>query len=212
MQLGKVAVERPQVAALDVDVGRAAEDDRAEAVPFRLVEEVAAVGSSSASFASIGSIGGGRGKEPASGGVLMTSSFRSQADDGLLSVMPHCARQSRRSLIDALSNGTLEPIGVVDDEKSPGSDPGQEALDLGPDDIGIVAAVQVHQAEAVETEPSAAAPEVQVSKLLQKQLGIHHVVHMIGVRRERLSSSRDSAGHRIGMVPRHREASRRDPR
>src|SRR5215210_3573263 len=75
------------------------------------------LGSASVSLASIGSIGGGRVKEPESGGVLMTSSFRSQADDGLLPVMPNRAGESRRSLIDALSHGTLEPVGVVDDEK-----------------------------------------------------------------------------------------------
>ena len=44
MQLGEVAVERPQVAALDEDVGVAAEDDGAEAVPLRLEQEVARVG------------------------------------------------------------------------------------------------------------------------------------------------------------------------
>ena len=38
VQLGKVAIERPQVAALDVDVVAASEHDRAEAVPLRLVE------------------------------------------------------------------------------------------------------------------------------------------------------------------------------
>ena len=39
VQLGKIAIERPQVAALDEDVGRAAKDDRAKAVPLRLVQE-----------------------------------------------------------------------------------------------------------------------------------------------------------------------------
>jgi hypothetical protein len=42
VQLGEVAVERPQIAALDEDVGRSAtEDDGAEPVPFGLVEEAA---------------------------------------------------------------------------------------------------------------------------------------------------------------------------
>ena len=39
VQLWKVAIERPQVAALDEDLVRAAKDDGAKAVPFRLVEE-----------------------------------------------------------------------------------------------------------------------------------------------------------------------------
>ena len=39
MQLGEVAIERPQVAALDEDVRVAAEHDGAEAVPLRLEEE-----------------------------------------------------------------------------------------------------------------------------------------------------------------------------
>ena len=38
VQLGKVAVEGTQVAALDEDLSPAAEDDRAEAVPFRLIQ------------------------------------------------------------------------------------------------------------------------------------------------------------------------------
>ena len=42
VKLGKVAIERPEVAALNVDVGLAAEDDRPEAVPFGLVQEAAA--------------------------------------------------------------------------------------------------------------------------------------------------------------------------
>ena len=42
VQLGKVPVEGPQVAALDEDVPAAAEDDGAEPVPFRLVEEAVA--------------------------------------------------------------------------------------------------------------------------------------------------------------------------
>ena len=41
VQLGKVAIERLRVAALDVDVVAAAKDDRAEAVPFGLEEIVA---------------------------------------------------------------------------------------------------------------------------------------------------------------------------
>ena len=44
VQLGKVAVERPQVAALDEHVARAAKDDRAKAVPLRLVEKAVAGG------------------------------------------------------------------------------------------------------------------------------------------------------------------------
>ena len=42
MELGEVAIERPQVAALDEDVAAAAKHDGAEAVPLRLVEERAA--------------------------------------------------------------------------------------------------------------------------------------------------------------------------
>jgi hypothetical protein len=59
-QLGEVAVERLEVAALDVDVAAVAEDERAEAVPLRLVDPAVAVGRqvSGVSFASIGSIGG----------------------------------------------------------------------------------------------------------------------------------------------------------
>ena len=44
VQLGKVPIERPQIAALDVDVRFAAEHDRAEAVPLRLVQEIAGLG------------------------------------------------------------------------------------------------------------------------------------------------------------------------
>ena len=44
VQLGKVAVERPQVAALNEHVVRAAKDDRPEPVPFRLVEKGVAGG------------------------------------------------------------------------------------------------------------------------------------------------------------------------
>ena len=58
VQLGKVAVERPRVAALDVHARAAAEHDGAEAVPLRPQKINSAGGSSSASFASIGSIGG----------------------------------------------------------------------------------------------------------------------------------------------------------
>ena len=42
MKVGKVPVERPQIAALNVDVRRTAEHDRAEAIPFRLVEKALA--------------------------------------------------------------------------------------------------------------------------------------------------------------------------
>ncbi len=42
VQLGEVAIERPQVAALDEDVRIAAKDDRAKAVPLRLVQKPAA--------------------------------------------------------------------------------------------------------------------------------------------------------------------------
>ncbi len=62
VQLGEVAIERPQIAALDEDVGVAAEDDGAEAVPLRLEEERTRAGSASASLASIGSIGGASAK------------------------------------------------------------------------------------------------------------------------------------------------------
>ena len=59
-ELGEVARERLLVAAADLDVVAVAEDDGAEAVPLRLVEEVARLrlGSSRASFASIGDTGG----------------------------------------------------------------------------------------------------------------------------------------------------------
>jgi hypothetical protein len=43
VQLGEVAIERLQLAALDVEVRVAAEHDGAKAVPLRLVEEPAAV-------------------------------------------------------------------------------------------------------------------------------------------------------------------------
>jgi hypothetical protein len=39
VEVGKIAVERALVAALDEDVGVGAEDDRAESVPFRLEQE-----------------------------------------------------------------------------------------------------------------------------------------------------------------------------
>ena len=42
VQLGKVPVERPQVAALDEHVPAAAEHDRAKPVPFRLVQKAVA--------------------------------------------------------------------------------------------------------------------------------------------------------------------------
>jgi hypothetical protein len=41
VQLGKIAVERPQVAALDEHVGGSAEHDGAEAVPLGLEQEIA---------------------------------------------------------------------------------------------------------------------------------------------------------------------------
>ena len=44
VQLRKVAVERPQIATLDVDVACPAKYDGAEAVPFRLVEKCAGRG------------------------------------------------------------------------------------------------------------------------------------------------------------------------
>src|SRR5688500_19436395 len=44
VQLREVAVERPQVAALDVDVAGAAEHEGAEAVPFRLEQEIVSAG------------------------------------------------------------------------------------------------------------------------------------------------------------------------
>src|SRR3954466_8600324 len=39
VELWKIAVERPQIAALDVNLGAAAEDNRAEPVPLGLVHE-----------------------------------------------------------------------------------------------------------------------------------------------------------------------------
>ena len=62
VQLGKVAIERLEVAALDVDVAAAAKDDRAKAVPLRLERKVASSGKPSTSLASMGSIGGSIGK------------------------------------------------------------------------------------------------------------------------------------------------------
>ena len=44
VQFRKIPIERAQIAALDVHVGRAAEDDGAKAVPLRFVEEAAALG------------------------------------------------------------------------------------------------------------------------------------------------------------------------
>ena len=44
VQLGKVAIERPQIAALDEHVGSAAKHDRAKPVPLRLVQERPALG------------------------------------------------------------------------------------------------------------------------------------------------------------------------
>ena len=43
-QLGKVTVERPQVAALDHHLAALAEHDGAEAIPFRFEQESVAVG------------------------------------------------------------------------------------------------------------------------------------------------------------------------
>ena len=57
VQLGKVPVERPQVAALDEHVPAATEDDGAKPVPFRLVESRRRPEGLS-SLASIGSMGG----------------------------------------------------------------------------------------------------------------------------------------------------------
>src|SRR5687768_723959 len=42
VEFRKVAIQRPQVAALDVEIGVAAKDDGAEAVPLRLVKKPAA--------------------------------------------------------------------------------------------------------------------------------------------------------------------------
>src|SRR5690349_1617303 len=42
VQLGKIAIERPQVTALNVDLAAPAEHDGAKAVPLRLVEKRAA--------------------------------------------------------------------------------------------------------------------------------------------------------------------------
>jgi hypothetical protein len=41
VQLGKVAVQRPQIAALDEHIVITSKDDGAEPVPLRLVEQVA---------------------------------------------------------------------------------------------------------------------------------------------------------------------------
>ena len=58
MQLGEVAIERTQVAALDRDLaGVRAKDDGAKAVPLGLEQIVAFGGSASTALASIGSIG-----------------------------------------------------------------------------------------------------------------------------------------------------------
>ena len=60
VQFREVAVERPRVAALDIHIARAAEHDGPKAVPLRLVQVRARRGQSSASLASIGSMGGAR--------------------------------------------------------------------------------------------------------------------------------------------------------
>ena len=57
-KLREVAIERPQVAALNEEVGLMAEDNRAKPIPLRLVKKSASSGSVSASFASMGSTGG----------------------------------------------------------------------------------------------------------------------------------------------------------
>ena len=44
MQLGKIPIERPQIAALDEHVGSTAKDNRAKTVPFRFVEKRSALG------------------------------------------------------------------------------------------------------------------------------------------------------------------------
>jgi hypothetical protein len=41
MQLGKIAIERPGVAALNEELALAAENERTKAVPFRLVQIIA---------------------------------------------------------------------------------------------------------------------------------------------------------------------------
>ena len=68
-QLGKIAVERLEVAALDVEVVGAAEDEGAEAVPLRFVQRSPAPrAAAAAALASIGSIGGAMAKP----GVMAT--------------------------------------------------------------------------------------------------------------------------------------------
>ena len=61
LELREVAVERLQVAGLDVELVAVAEDDGAEPVPLRLVDPARAVGEAGVGFASIGSMGGSKG-------------------------------------------------------------------------------------------------------------------------------------------------------
>ena len=60
-QLGKVSIERLEVATLDEDRVAIAEDDRPEAVPLGLEEPAFALGSPVATLASMGSRGGWKG-------------------------------------------------------------------------------------------------------------------------------------------------------
>ncbi len=46
MEIRKVSIQRPQIAALDVEFAVVAKDDRAEAVPLGLIEEAGAAGHS----------------------------------------------------------------------------------------------------------------------------------------------------------------------
>ena len=57
-QLGKIAVQRFFVAALDQDLVAIAEDQGAKAVPFRFEDPVSPAGNSSTRLASIGRTGG----------------------------------------------------------------------------------------------------------------------------------------------------------
>ena len=83
VQLRKIAVERPQVAALNEHVGRAAKDDRAKSVPLRLEQKSSAqLGSSSASLASIGSIGGAIANAGYPGCEAWSGLFASGVPDG----------------------------------------------------------------------------------------------------------------------------------
>jgi len=58
MEIREIAIERLQIAALNVDVVRAAEDERAKAVPLGFEQETGRGGMESTSLASIGSMGG----------------------------------------------------------------------------------------------------------------------------------------------------------